>query len=303
MGFHKFLIKGFTSVIGKMDTKRLKTKTPVEGITVNSDIAYQSTDNKFHLLDVYAPTAEGKLPVIIDIHGGAWVYGTKDINKHYCMTLASHGFVVVNISYRLISEGNDGTFPNNLEDIFAAFNWVEKNIESYNGDLNNVFLTGDSAGAHLASLVLSVLTTPEFAAQLKVATTLNFRACALSCGVSDVEEYNKNPLPFFKYMFTQFLGKNYKQSSFLKHLTIKNNNIEDFPPMFLNTSDGDYIKKQVLSFYEELSARCKNEVELCYIKKPTKNKLIHVYNVLYPEYEESMQTNKALTDFFKKHIK
>lgn len=301
MGFHNSLVKGFNSIIGKFDTNRLKAKTPVQDITVFSDIPYQATENKFHLLDVYAPKSENPLPIIVDIHGGAWIYGTKDINKHYCMTLASHGFVVVNISYRLISEGNDGTFPNILEDIFSAFNWVEKNINNYNGDLNNVFLTGDSAGAHLASLALSVLTTESFASKLNVSTTLQFRACALTCGVADIEAYNK-PLPLFRYLFKLFLGDNYKDSSFLKHLTIKNNNVEDFPPMFLNTADGDYMKKQVLKFYDILKARCKNEVELCYIKKPTKNKLIHVYNVLYPEYEESMLTNNALTDFFKKYI-
>lgn len=304
MGFHNYFVKTFNKVIGKSDIKRLNSKTPVEGIKVNSDIPYTSSGNKFHLLDVYSPVDNlGTLPIIIDIHGGAWIYGTKDINKHYCMTLASQGFVVVNLSYRLISEGSDGTFPKILEDVFSAFNWVEENIKSYNGDKNNVFLTGDSAGAHLACLALSVLTTKNFASKLNVHTDLHFRACALTCGVANIESLGKLPLPIIKYFFKLFLGNNYKKSGYLSHLTIKNNNIEDFPPMFLNTTDGDFMKKQVLGFYEELRKRCQSEVELCYIKKPTKNKLIHVYNVLFPEYEESLTTNNALIAFFKKYIK
>ena len=59
-------------------------------------------DDKLHLLDVYRPRkASGTLPVIINIHGGAWVYGDKKVYAPYCMYLASRGFAVVNASYRL----------------------------------------------------------------------------------------------------------------------------------------------------------------------------------------------------------
>ena len=303
MGLHNSLVKLFNSVNGKVDTNRLKKKTPFSDIETFVDIPYTSSNNKFHLLDVYRPkNISDKLPIIIDVHGGAWIYGTKEINKHYCMGLASHNFVVVNISYRLISEGNDGTFPNILEDVFAAFNWVENNIQDYQGDLNNVFLTGDSAGAHLSALALSAIYTESFASKLNVHTDLNFRAAALTCGVFDMEKFNKMSLPATKYLFKLFLGEDYKKSQFLPHISIKNNNLEAFPPIFLNTTDGDFMKGQVASFYEEIKKRSKNEVELLHIKKPTTNKLAHVYSILFPEYEESVKTTEALIAFFKKYI-
>ncbi len=303
MGLHNGFVKFFNKVNGKMDTNRLNKKTPFADIETFVDIPYENTGNKFHLLDVYRPkNIDGKLPIIIDIHGGAWIYGTKDINKHYCMGLASYGFVVVNVSYRLISEGCDGTFPNILEDVFAAFNWVENNIEGYQGDLNNVFLTGDSAGAHLSALALSVINTESFASKLKVHTDLNFRAAALTCGVFDLESFYKMRLPVVKYLFKLFLGKDYKNSEFLSHISIKNNNLEAFPPVFLNTTDGDFMKNQVGAFYKEIKERSKNEAELLHIKKPTKNKLAHVYSVLFPEWEESVQTTDALIAFFKKYL-
>lgn len=303
MGLHNGLVKLFNSVNGKIDTKRLNKKTPFSDVETFVDIPYTESGNKFHLLDVYRPkkTSE-KLPIIIDVHGGAWIYGTKDINKHYCMGLASYGFVVVNISYRLISEGSDGTFPKILEDVFSAFNWVEKNIAGYQGDLNNVFLTGDSAGAHLSALALSAIHTESFASKLNVHTDLNFRAAALTCGVFDMEGYNKMSLPATKYLFKLFLGKDYKNSPFLPHISIKNNNLEAFPPVFLNTTDGDFMKGQVAAFYKEIKERSKNEVELLHINKPTTNKLAHVYSVLFPEYEESVKTTDALIAFFKKYI-
>lgn len=54
------------------------------------------------MLDVYRPkSVEGALPVIVDIHGGGWYYGDKELNKYYCMSLVKYGFAVVNVSYRL----------------------------------------------------------------------------------------------------------------------------------------------------------------------------------------------------------
>ena len=57
----------------------------------------------WQVLDVYRPgnAAGDKLPVIIDVHGGAWVYGDKERYQYYCMNLAQMGFAVVNFTYRL----------------------------------------------------------------------------------------------------------------------------------------------------------------------------------------------------------
>ena len=75
-------------------------------------------EDKWHLLDVYRPRkAMEALPVIINIHGGAWVYGDKKVYVPYCMYLASRGFAVVNASYRLAPRY---TFPAPLEDVGAV---------------------------------------------------------------------------------------------------------------------------------------------------------------------------------------
>lgn len=302
MGLSKFLVSGFCKVNGKLDTNRLAKKTPFEKVEKVYDIPYLDDGNKYHLLDIYYPQSNTKkLPVIIDIHGGAWMYGTKDINKHYAQGLATFGFIVVNISYRLIKEGEGGTFPNNIQDIFSAFNWVEKNIEKYNGDLNNVFLTGDSAGAHLSSLAQSIMLDKDVMEKLNVSTNLKFNALALTCGVFDIEAYQKIKLFFFKYLFKQFFGKDYKNNEYLKLATIRNNKLEEFPPIFLNSCYGDFVRGQVHDFYNECKKRGVT-VELKYIEKKCTNDIIHVYSVLFPEYEESIETTNALIDFFKKYV-
>ena len=81
---------------GKGDRKRdAGLKTP-EDVKRFDDISY-GPDRKYQLLDVYRlKDAEGKLPVIVSVHGGGWVYGTKETYQFYCMSLAQRGFAVVN---------------------------------------------------------------------------------------------------------------------------------------------------------------------------------------------------------------
>lgn len=70
-------------------------KTP-ENIVRYDDIIY-GTESKWQKLDVYRPKdAMGKLPVIVSVHGGGWVYGDKERYQFYCMDLAERGFAVVN---------------------------------------------------------------------------------------------------------------------------------------------------------------------------------------------------------------
>ena len=171
----KTVIDKFNAMVARKDAKRMASKTPFPGVEKFYDIPYIDDGNIYHLLDVYRPEnlSEGeRLPVIIDIHGGAWIYGTKEINAHYCQGLTKYGYCVVNINYRIITEEGKGTFPAILNDCFAAFKWVEENISDYGGDLNDVYLTGDSAGAHLAAMCVAINGDKKLREEPRVGTYL-----------------------------------------------------------------------------------------------------------------------------------
>ena len=98
------------------DLKRDLGWAPPTNVKTVENISYGSCD-KWHLLDLYrSKDAEVKLPVLLNIHGGAWVYGDKKVYAPYCMYLATQGFAVVNASYRLAPKH---TFPAPLEDVGA----------------------------------------------------------------------------------------------------------------------------------------------------------------------------------------
>jgi acetyl esterase/lipase len=285
---------------GKSDKIRLENQPAPKNVAEQNDIAYLDGGHKFHLLDIYRPkNSTGKLPVIFSIHGGGWYYGDKELNKKYCMHLALYGFAVVNISYRLALEVS---YDKQLEDCFAALNFIEKNAEKHQLDLNNVFLTGDSAGGHLASLVVNIMASEKLQELFLVKANVLVKAVGFICPAFDITRATKILGAGILYLRPMF-GKGYKKSKFFSHADFTANISEKMPPSFVMTSYGDFLKKIVLKGYQMMLDK-NVECELLYFDKPTVtgNVLGHVFNVSQPWYPESIEVNKKMTDFFRKYI-
>ena len=161
-------------------------------VHVLSNVRYGSVHPR-QALDVYFPQAalllnnndskhSKSFPVLIHIHGGGWSRGSKD-NGFYgapavCTTAARcAGWIAVSVGYRL------GTYPDFMYDAAAAIQWVMQKIGNVGGDLSNVVLSGHSAGAHIASLLL--LRHSCFLAPRHVPVDF-FTACILLSGVYDL---------------------------------------------------------------------------------------------------------------------
>lgn len=163
-----------------------KYPTPSD-IRVISDIVYHD-DPTVSKLDIISPMGEN-LPVIVDVHGGGYVYGNRKIYRAYGMELAKRGFIVVNFDYHLAPKY---TYPKPLEDINQVMVWVVNNIEKYSGDLNKIFVVGDSAGAQLASQYLTILTNSEYAKNFDFKVPkITVQGCALNCGMYDLSVEKK----------------------------------------------------------------------------------------------------------------
>jgi acetyl esterase/lipase len=127
----------------QMDTSHIKRKW------LNRQYASQSPTQK---LDIYLPEeGDGPFPVIVSIHGGAWMIGDKgDMQNHPMMEGLKHGYAVVCINYRLSGEAQ---FPNQIYDCKAAIRYLRANAPAYYLDADHIGAWGSSAGAHLAALV------------------------------------------------------------------------------------------------------------------------------------------------------
>ena len=101
MNIYKPLIGLYWKIITVIDNKRIAAQIPDSGVVSVIDLPYTKSGIREHMLDIYYPENTSQpLPVIIDIHGGGWIYGCKEINRNFCLRLAKKGFIVASINYR-----------------------------------------------------------------------------------------------------------------------------------------------------------------------------------------------------------
>ncbi|MEW6506720.1 MAG: alpha/beta hydrolase fold domain-containing protein [Bacteroidota bacterium] len=114
-----------------------------------SNLDYGGSGNPRQKLDIYLPQTGNKpFPVVVWIHGGAWMSGSKsNVNGLY---LLNHGFAVVSINYRLTDEA---IFPAQIHDCKGAVRWLRANAQKYDLNPNKIGVFGSSAGGHLAALL------------------------------------------------------------------------------------------------------------------------------------------------------
>lgn len=298
MNILKPFFKVMWSQTDKADQKRIASQTAPEGVSTICDIPYINDLNKYHLLDIYYPKGNNeKLPVIVDIHGGGWWYGTKEINKYYCMTLAKCGFIVVNISYRLVDRV---TFIEQLRDVFSALKWVDENIENYNGDINNIFVTGDSAGGQLCLLTAQFNDDDDAKRKLFLEdNNIHFKAAAVTSPALDLVSPNIT----MNANLTSLLGTvNHKSSQYYYLMDYENVATSALPPTYIVTSSGDFIRKQSYKL-DRILTDLKVEHRLRdFTEKYDGKKLPHVFSVINPFSSPSVKVINELTGFFKSHM-
>ena len=124
---------------------------------VHPNIVYHTASGHENKLDVYKPVDVSQpTPVVLVIHGGGWIEGTKEERVLEVMPYLQMGFAAVNVEYRL---GRVSLAPAAVEDCRCALHWVFANARKYNFDPSRVVLQGGSAGGHLA--LITGMLTPE----------------------------------------------------------------------------------------------------------------------------------------------
>lgn len=285
----------------KSDKKRMATQTPPENVVKIKDIPYIDDGNQYHKFDVFYPEGEiakEGLPVIIDIHGGGWMYATKDLNEYYCMELAKKGYCVFSISYRLVP---DVTVNEQIKDCTDALAFIRANMKDYPANKKTVMLTGDSAGGQLA-LYSTILNNNPDAREIfgTVETNLNIKCLLLTSPVT----YAKSG-GWFSIYTKKMWGKDYGTKSTYNYMDL-NEIMElanDMPPTYFITSSGDTLAHDqtvnAYNYFVEKGYEC--EIEDFTDLKDGK-KLPHVFSVLDPFDEYGQKAIDNALDYYQKSL-
>jgi len=121
-------------------------------VDVKKGVEFAVHDGVRLLGDLYAPKPPGKYPAIVAMHGGGWQIGDPSAYQYWGPYLARRGYVLFAVTYRLSKPGQK-TYPEAVYDVRAAVQFLKHHAAEFKVDPERVALMGDSAGAHLASLV------------------------------------------------------------------------------------------------------------------------------------------------------
>lgn len=134
--------------------------------TTKLDVVYKTTEQGPLKLDLHypsAPKAGARFPLVLFTHGGGWVTGNKTMERGVRLmglkAMNAQGFCVASVDYRLCTKEGNITVRDCVTDAKDALRFLAKNAAQFSLDAERVFAWGDSAGGHLAQMLL--LSPPE----------------------------------------------------------------------------------------------------------------------------------------------
>lgn len=284
-----------------------------DGVDVLADIPYLDDDLRGHLLDICLPhdavVRDGHaLPVIVDIHGGGFVYGYKDLNRNFCTHLAEFGFAVISLSYRPYPQAG---VLGQLKDVMAALAWVGMHMSDWPVDPNNVFLAGDSAGGTLALLATVAERNEGYATRLGVRSSgLSLRGALLISGLFDLEARAKamgmaiagnGPVDAVDAFGPGLFGPLFEAVGPAELSPAALATKVNLPPLFLCTSSDDFIQDNTLCLAAEL-ARAGRRFELHDWTPEPGQALGHVFPVNMSWLPESKRMLELMKRFCYRHL-
>jgi len=231
-----------------------------DGLQEKRDIPYLAGDDDA-LLDVIlppGPVPPGGWPVVVWVHGGAWVSGSKENVGNYLRLLAGRGVAMVNVDYTLAPSARH---PVPARQVNAALAWLAAHAGDEGLDARRVVLAGDSAGAQIAAQTAIAQLDPAYAAALGLEPALpagSLRGLVLFCGGYDPAALNlEGPFGgFLKTVFWAYFGtRDVLNAPDLPLFSIPANLPDDMPPLFISAGNADPLGPQSVALAETAAAR------------------------------------------------
>ena len=241
---------------------------------------------------IYNEHHDHTTPTCMMIHGGGLFYGDKSLNQHASVEMAKRGFNVINLDYPLLEKA---TLHDQLNDLFATFDFIFSRREEYQLSGDHVVMMGDSAGAYLSLVCSMLLNNPQPHFGLIYPTVpIKIKSIGLICIMVNLKR--EDTLSFVH----EFAFKHTKSSDFIHYMETPLHHIKDASSCMIIGSEDDFLKQDS----RETIQACveSNHVhEVLWFEKGGKRPLYHVFPITFPQFEESQKVFDEIALFFKAH--
>lgn len=231
----------------------------VENVEIHRDLTYKSAyaQNNF---DLFLPKAQGRHPLVLWVHGGAFVAGDKCGTENWGIMLASKGYAVASMNYCWAPEA---AYPAQIVQIAEAFDAVSNCEYSEQIDMSRVAIAGDSAGAYMAAQFACVHSNNILADKIGVHSPLKssaLKCVLLYCGPYDVKKMleieNRTLRLFISRIGWSFIGrKNWKKASLISTVTPMDFVTENFAPCYITDGNAWSFENHGRALAEKLNEK------------------------------------------------
>ena len=248
----------------------------VSNTVKSGEVSYNSIYANGYM-DIISPKeATESLPLLVYLHGGYYVAGDKKGAEPYCRMIANEGYIVANVNYVLAP---DAKYPAQAIQVNEAINFLIENNSTYHIDVNNIFIGGDSAGAHLSGYMGAYYTNQELSSKLDITPAISqnqLKGVVLLCGFYDMFKVRETKFPFVNDAMWMLTGtKKYENYSRVNELNTIENVTKNYPNTYLLCGDKDPFYTQNIEMKEKLEEQ--NIKTTAYLPITNKKKLKHEF--------------------------
>lgn len=235
--------KSYLKDIARIDLSKFDSN-----IKAIKDISYINDNSIEHKLDIFYKNNNELKPILIDIHGGGFISGSKEMDSLFANYLAQRGFVVFTLNYRLAYPAI--TVFDQIKDISDAVKWIISNAEKYEGNIDAMYIAGHSAGGVLAIAESLLCNDKNMRADFNLDDrNYKYNGIILDCGA--MHFYVKNIA--YWGMRNMVFPKGYKKMDKYQYLIFeKNSKLSTLPETVLLTNEKDELKKMTYYFKKVL---------------------------------------------------
>ena len=281
------------------DKQRMKTQT-IPPMVCKLNIPYIDDGEDCHKFDIlYANNAK---ITVIDIHGGSYIMGHRQNNHLFGSKFVAAGMNFISLDYK-VNDGNHGV-EDLLKDCLKGIAYIFAHQKDLGIKDTKFFLTGDSAGGHLALLTALINDSEKVRDQLNIKfKPVPFLGVLLNCPVYQYHHLGydsiENVATLTKQGATRLFGPMYVINEQYRREWSPSTHIKELKtPLFVSTCKNDFLRQHAQRLNDDLKLMEFPHFRFIdiYSNDP---KIGHVHNVLEPDYAEGIYVNQSMIDFIK----